>query len=723
MSVFFVQLIITLVVASLNILLGLLIYMKNPKSITHKLLGVIALIVALWAITNLYSLNSQDSLYWTLFWIKAVMVITSWLGPVMIIFVKSYPRSEVMMSKVWVTVILVYAAITSSLGATPLMFSDVSIKDGNITPTPGPAILLFAIGFVGMIFASLIMLLVKYIKAKGKEKIQMFYLLLGMILTFGFMVFANFIVVILFKSSALVFLGPSASILMIGFVSYAIVKHRFLDLKLIIFRAVSFSILLVAATLMYVAGVVSIGGYLFDIQLDTHALIFVVVTNFLLAWSFPYLRRVIESFTSPIFFKDTYDEGLLLKKITTIISSTIVLDKLVVDVFRQLFEEMGVNGAFAAVYEDGKKVWTHAFRYNDSGIDPVKLKQLARDLMKTSDELIYIFEELTDEHLKDVFRRYNITVLLPLIVKKELVGVVLLGDKASGEVYSSRDIEVLKIVAPELAIGIKNATAYQQIEDFNSVLKEEVRKATADLRSANKRLLELDARKDEFISIASHELRTPLTAVKNYLWMTLNNSPKPLPEEVKNDLNICAGSVEHLIHLVNDMLTVSRIESNKIDLQAKPMDIVDLMKTLIDELKINAQTRGIALTLDTDTDRQLLNGDQNKLREVFQNIIGNAIKFVPDKGSVKVNVQAHKDEVRIAIADNGPGIRKEDMDRLFSKFGKIDYAYKKTRSVSGTGLGLYICKRIVDLHKGEIEVESKLGKGTTFIVTLPVHTR
>jgi signal transduction histidine kinase len=392
------------------------------------------------------------------------------------------------------------------------------------------------------------------------------------------------------------------------------------------------------------------------------------------------------------------------------------------EVFRQLFEEMRITAAYAAVYEEGEKVWTKSFRYDDKGIDAEKLARLARQLMKESSEQIFLFEELESEKIKEIFREYNIAVLLPLIVKRELVGVVLLSDKGSGEVYSSRDIEVLKIVAPELAIGIKNASAYQQIQDFNTILTEEVRKATSELRGANKRLLELDARKDEFISIASHELRTPLTAIKNYLWVSINTPPKPLPEQVKKDLEVCYGSAEHMIHLVNDMLTVSRIESNRIDVQIKPMDIVDLLKTLDAEMKIQANNRKIDLMLETDTDKQLIDGDKDKLREVFQNIIGNALKFVPDgEGFVKVKLDVKRNHVQISVEDNGPGIRKEDREKLFSKFGKLDFAYNKAKSMSGTGLGLYISKRIVGLHSGSIDVESEVNKGATFIVILPIN--
>lgn len=719
MSLFLVQLIITFVVASLNLLIGLLIYLKNPRSVTNRFLAIIALIVALWAVSNLFSLNYQDSPSLTLFWIRAVMVITAWLGPIMFLFVKSYPKAEIQLSKTWVGVVLGYATLTCTLAFTPLMFSGVSIVNGNITPIPGPAIALFAIGFVGMILASLIMLVFKYAKAKGKEKIQMLYLLLGMILSFGFMVFANFIMVIVFQSSGLVFLGPSSSIILISLVSYAIIRHRFLDLKLVLFRAASFSILLLIITLLYVTGVVTIGSYLFDLELSTRALYFIVGTSLILAWSFPFMQKFVETTTAPIFFRNIYDESSLLKRIGMIISRTIVLEKLVKQVFAVLNEEMNISGAYIEVFEQEDKVWTHASNY-ESVIDNEKIKRLARELMKESDEQIYVFEEIENEKVKEQFRQFGIGVLLPLVVKKELVGVILLSEKASGEIYSTRDVDVLKIIGAELAIGIKNATAYQVSQDFNTILKEEVKKATTELRSANKRLRDLDARKDEFISIASHELRTPLTAIKSYLWMVLNEPAKPLDSRVKQDIEISYGATERLIHLVNDMLTVSRIESDRIDLRMASVDVVELLNLLMNELRVQAQARKIDFVFNSSLEKKVINGDKDKLHEVFMNIIGNALKFVPDSGFVKVDIQEEKDKVVITVKDNGPGIRKEDRDKLFSKFGKIDFAYNQAKSMSGTGLGLYISKQIVRLHGGSIEVESEVGKGATFIVSLPV---
>jgi signal transduction histidine kinase len=274
-------------------------------------------------------------------------------------------------------------------------------------------------------------------------------------------------------------------------------------------------------------------------------------------------------------------------------------------------------------------------------------------------------------------------------------------------------------MAPEISIAIKNALSYEEISQFNVRLKHEVEKATDKLRKANSRLREIDKQKDEFVSIASHELRTPMTSIKGYLWLALNRHQNELSEELKHKLEISYNSSERLIHMVNDMLTISRIEKNKIELNTEKIDLVPLLQQLYDELKIQADQKGIKFELVKGKDSYLVEGDKDKLREVFQNLLGNALKFVQE-GYVKIILKQDKDKVFVKIEDTGPGIPEEEQDKLFQKFGKGKHAYRQQSNIEGTGLGLYISSKVISLHGGKIDVESELDKGTTFIVVLPV---
>lgn len=239
-----------------------------------------------------------------------------------------------------------------------------------------------------------------------------------------------------------------------------------------------------------------------------------------------------------------------------------------------------------------------------------------------------------------------------------------------------------------------------------------------DLLDANKKLKMLDKLKDEFVSVASHELRTPLTAVKGYLWLAVNKSPTPLPPDVAANLKIAHDSTERLSHMVEDMLTISRIEGKRLKLEQTQFNLSELMQQVHDELAIRASNKHIQFTLEKPTDVLEIFGDKEKIRECIINLVGNSLKFTPEQGVVSMHLAQLKDTVVIEVIDTGPGISDDDQKKLFQKFSKLDNSYQKIKE-SGSGLGLYITKQIVDMHSGKISVHSDLGKGTTFSISLP----
>lgn len=243
-----------------------------------------------------------------------------------------------------------------------------------------------------------------------------------------------------------------------------------------------------------------------------------------------------------------------------------------------------------------------------------------------------------------------------------------------------------------------------------------------DLKAANKKLKMLDKLKDEFVSIASHELRTPLTAVKGYLWLAINKSPTPLPPEVATNLKIAHDSTERLSRMVEDMLTISRIEGHRLKLDVEDFDLNELAQQVHDELAIRASAKKIEFTFTPFPALLQFRGDKEKIRECIINLTGNALKFTPELGKINVNITQVHDNIVIKVVDTGPGISPEDKQKLFQKFSKLESSYQKVKE-SGTGLGLYITKQIIDMHGGSITVDSQLGQGTTFSIVLPIKSK
>jgi len=318
----------------------------------------------------------------------------------------------------------------------------------------------------------------------------------------------------------------------------------------------------------------------------------------------------------------------------------------------------------------------------------------------------------TPEKAKAIQEKVGIktSFVCPVRTKQKTIGVMIFSLVKEFSEISEDEKELILNFTDIVGLAVQNAKLYSTVEE-----------ASHRLKKANHRLKELDVLKDEFVSIASHELRTPMTAIKSYLWMAINKSPQKLDPQLKKYLDISYQSTERLIHLVNDMLTVSRIERDKIEIKKEMFDISETLQLVYEELKISAQEKNIEFTLVKDKDEKYpVLGDKEKLREVFQNLVGNALKFTPNKGEITITFKKDKNGVQISVSDTGSGIQKEDQLKLFKKFSKIDYSYTKHSSQPGTGLGLYISKQIVSLHHGSITVQSEVEKGSTFTVNLPL---
>lgn len=225
----------------------------------------------------------------------------------------------------------------------------------------------------------------------------------------------------------------------------------------------------------------------------------------------------------------------------------------------------------------------------------------------------------------------------------------------------------------------------------------------------------LERKKDEFISIASHEIKTPLTIIKGYLQLLNQKSAVNNYKDFPKYMSVLTREVNKLTDLLNVMLDISRIETNKFKLNIKEFDIVDHVKKSI--LAVNPILKGRTVKFESTISDKLIEADPNRINQVTMNLLTNAIKHSPSKGKIIVRIEDENDEVKISVQDFGKGIHPEKLDKIFTKFFQID---KAKGNIEGLGLGLFISKEIVKAHHGQIDVDSEFGKGATFNFTLPV---
>ena len=712
---------IIVLTALINVALGIISFKKGPKSATHILLAIMTFIIALWTVTNYFSLHSPSSTE-TLFWIRVVMFVTAPLGPVVYLFCKAFPRKELRVNK-YLLGWFIFATVSLELMAfTPLLFSRVSLENG-VNPTPGPGILLFGINFIFPILAGFVEIIKKYRHSSGLEKLQLKYLLWGIILSFGLQILTNFIFVVVLKFSNLVILGPIFSLFMVGCIFYAVVRHRLLEVRLVLIRSVIYSLLVISFAAFYAVDVLLINNYFFQLNIDgPRAIIFSLLALFI-AITFQPLKKLLEDATESVFFRNRYKSNEAVLQLTKIMASTLHQDALSQQSLQYLLKTLHISGGAFVLFKYVVLRDQKEYEVIREGL--LEAKEYPHEIIN---ELFYqkrilIYDEEQNGRIKHLLQSINASVALPLYDDTHDQGLLVLGEKKSGDPYTQQDINLLQIFGPEVSVAIQNTKSFDEIQRFNITLRNEVEKATKDLKIANQRLKELDILKDEFVSVASHELRTPMTAIKSYLWMALDGRGGPLTEKQKYYIERGYTSVDRLIKLVNDMLNISRIESGRLKMEMQAVNLDKLIEEVIEEMLPRAKELGINLLFDSKDALPPVLADPGKIREVLINLIGNSLKFTSSGGSIVISLSLAGDMLETRIVDTGDGISAEELPRLFQKFGLLPGSYAANQAVSGTGLGLYICRSLVELHEGKIWVKSDgKGKGTSFSFTLKLFS-
>lgn len=303
------------------------------------------------------------------------------------------------------------------------------------------------------------------------------------------------------------------------------------------------------------------------------------------------------------------------------------------------------------------------------------------------------------------------TLVYPIFLRHRPLGVFIASTKKEHSKLSSYELEIIDNFANVMGLMLQNSKLYTSLKV-----------TSGQLQIANEKLKQLDKLKDDFVSVASHELRTPMTAIRSYAWMALNRPDIELSEKMKKYLSRVLISTERLINLVNDMLNVSRIEAGRIEIRPQIFDIQTLIDDVVVEVTPKANEKMVQIEMNKVQMPKVF-ADPDKVHQVLLNLIGNSLKFTPVDGLIRVNVFSDGSAVEISVSDNGVGISKEDLSRLFQKFGRLDNSYVAAATSGGTGLGLYISKSLVELMHGQIRATSEgLNKGATFTFSLPIAT-
>jgi len=276
--------------------------------------------------------------------------------------------------------------------------------------------------------------------------------------------------------------------------------------------------------------------------------------------------------------------------------------------------------------------------------------------------------------------------------------------------------------------AIEKAKLYEQLKRASDELERKIQAATADIAQQNELLrrqaIELEQAsqlKSQFLANMSHEFRTPLNAILGYTSMVLQGLGGPIEPGAKRQLRRIESNGRHLLTIINEILDISRIEAGRMPLQISRLRIPDLVTEVKAELEPIIIRSKIAVSSQLDKDLPILVTDRQKVKQILLNLLSNALKFT-HHGNVTITARRYPREraVTVSVTDTGIGIAPADQEKIFEDFRQLDNS--PTRAYGGTGLGLSICRRLAEMMDGRITVESQVGKGSTFTLTLPVKS-
>ena len=628
--------------------------------------------------------------------------------------IKSFPLLNILVMAVW--------SFFASLSIfTNYIVEDVQLEDSITKVIPGSLMDIFYLSFIIFSILVLFILFKKYFLLNNIEKRKIKYFVVGLLLFISTSVTFSIILPAVFGIERLTFVGDYSIIVFFGMTAYVIVKHRLFDIRFAVIRAVTYALSLgVTSGLYFLLAFVS-SKFIFGETASTFSR---GPADFglliLLSLSFQPIKHFFDRITNQFFFKDNYNAGDFFTRLNRVVTLTTDIHGLLASSAIEIASTIKTEQAyFVVVKQNGRMIsvgtqkHTHIPRDDINAIDKYIVNRGRSPIVKA-----LLTEDKTEKDMSRLMQSHKTEIIVPLLLSNQRVGYLCLGDKKSSN-FNNRDISTLEAAADELTIAIKDALAVQEIRELNETLQQRIANATKELRTSNTMLRHLDKAKDEFVSMASHQLRTPLTSIKGYISMVIEGDAGKISDMQKQLLNEAFISSERMVHLINDFLNVSRIQTGKFIIDRSPVDLSKVVEQEIDSLQSSAVARNLKYKYTKPKNFPILDVDEGKLRQVIMNFADNALYYSHENTVIEVDLSVDGKEIIYTVKDTGIGVPKAEQDHLFTKFFRATNA--KVQRPDGTGVGLYLAKRIINGHGGKVVFKSVEGKGSTFGFRLPIE--
>jgi len=581
--------------------------------------------------------------------------------------------------------------IVSSVGSGPKMFNY------------GPFYLSFSLYITSYIIIGLLFLIRTYRHSIGIERLQVKYCLIGLFFTSFFALICNLFLPMA-GISELNWLGPPFTMIMLGFTAYSIVRHRLMDINIVMKKGTTYVLLVlllfIPLLLMSILSQILFFGkinYLFSLT------VFLLI--FLGAILFERIKHGTEKAVEQILFRNRYNYRETLGKFSRAMVTILDLQSLSKKIIETITQTMRVEKASLFLWNEEKGGYSlfESKNIKMAASTPLLSKNdpLPHYLQKMGE--IIIREELAKganiSELNDLIKKMSLLeaeVSIPFISKGQLIGMINLSHKFTKDVYSHEDIELLSTLANQTAIAIENARLYKDLKRSKSYIRRADRLASLGTLTAG----------------LAHEIRNPLVAIKT---LTQLLSERLDDEEFRTQfLKIASGEVDRISSLVTELLNFARPSDPKLELE----DINTILDGMILLVSTETKKKRIEVIKNYSSDFPPVQIDREQIKQVFLNILINAIEATPENGKIFIKTLTFtkpggEPYVQIEFTDTGSGISEEYLEDIFNPFF--------TTKTTGSGLGLSISNQIIQDHKGYINVESQLHKGTSFFINLPVN--
>ena len=687
--------------------IGILVLLRNYKFRLNWSFAVFSFVVGAWMISNYIGANFKTHHY-SVFFSHGDFFLGPLLAGSFVYFAYRLIYQNVASE---INTIYEISIIVASL---LLSFSTLSSKVVTIGYSQNSLSLSYGSGFdiygalLGfMVLFGLLQLIIGYRRARSDEKSQIAFILIGLLVASLMVVVSNLLVPLLTKSKTINLYSGDISYLgiafLVGISSYAIVKHKLFDIRLVIVRSLGYLITLVAVALILIVPVLLITTHLLGANLAAGAIAILVLSNLLVAIAFQPLKNIFNRIANKLFYRGYYEPQIILDKLSNMLVGSVDLNYITEGSKKILSQALRPTTMQYVLYVAQKSLYR----------DAVETLSSMKDTLIVADELI----EERNQHLKKFLAEQNISIVIRLRTDKKDLGFIFVGNKEAGSLYNETDKRFLRIAADEIAISLQNAIRFKEIESFNQTLQEKIDVATRQLTKANSKLKVLDANKDDFISMASHQLRTPLTSVKGYVSMVLEGDVGKISDQQRKMLSQAFDSSQRMVYLISDLLNVSRLQTGKFVIERTDCDLSKIITEEIDLLEDTAKARDLKIYYKKPANFPILNIDEIKTRQVIMNFLDNAIYYTPPGGKITIELEEKTSNVELRVIDTGIGVPASVSHHLFTKFYRAENA-KKARP-DGTGLGLFMAKKVIIAQGGSIIFSTKENVGSTFGFSLP----